>query len=203
MDLKQDEYLTIRKLSKGLYKEKGSKFISLAYPAKTREEVKGILFSLRKEYHDARHHSYAYRLGTTEDNYRINDDGEPSGTAGKPIFGQIQSFQLRDILVVVVRYFGGTKLGVSGLITAYKNASKDALLQSDIIRCTVNIDICLSFEYPDLDHIMRLIKERGPSIENQNFDLQCSMKLSIRQSLSDTFLASLNKIPSVRIVSCE
>ena len=138
MDLKQDEYLTIVKSSEGLYKEKGSKFIALAFPVKTEEELKAIQLRLRKEYHDARHHCYAYRIGTSNMVYRTNDDGEPSGTAGKPIYGQIQSFQLTNILVVVIRYFGGTKLGVPGLIRAYKTATQDVFQNADIKLKTIS-----------------------------------------------------------------
>ena len=203
MDLKQDEYLTIVKSSEGLYKEKGSKFIALAFPVKTEEELKAIQLRLRKEYHDARHHCYAYRIGTSNLVYRTNDDGEPSGTAGKPIYGQIQSFQLTNILVVVIRYFGGTKLGVPGLIRAYKTATQDVFQNADIKLKTINNIISFEFEYPDLNQVMRIIKEDKPSILEQVFEMQCVMKLSIRQSLAAQLSGRLNKIKSLNNLICE
>lgn len=176
-----DTYKTITKASTGLYKEKGSKFIAIACTVQSEEDVKEKLEELKKEYHNARHHCYAYQLGFDKSAYRINDDGEPSGTAGKPIFGQINSFELTNILIVVVRYFGGTKLGVSGLIRAYKTAAKDALENSKIITKTVNEIYELKFEYPLMNDIMRILKEENLEQFDQNFELSCSLKFSVRK----------------------
>ena len=203
MNLEKDEYLTISREGKGLYKEKGSKFIAVVFHVRSEEEVKSHLLSLRKEYHDARHHSYAYRIDPANSRHRINDDGEPSGTAGKPIFGQIQSFELTDILVVVIRYFGGTKLGVSGLIKAYKTASREALSNSVIIKKTINNEITFKFEYSVLNQVMRIIKELEPRITEQLFDLECNMRLRIRETMTNQLVSRLSKIKSVEIIRQE
>ena len=143
----EDTYYTISAPSEGLFKDRGSRFIALAYPVTTEKEIKEIQVSLRKKYHDARHHCYAYRLGYDKSVYRVNDDGEPSGTAGKPIFGQIQSKDLTNIFIVVIRYFGGTLLGVSGLINAYRSAAADAIEHAQIIQKTIMDLYEISFEY--------------------------------------------------------
>ncbi len=195
----EDTYHTITSPSKGLYKEKGSKFIALAFPVMTEEEVKDILDQLRKEYHDARHHCYAYVLGFDKSAHRYNDDGEPSGTAGRPIFGQIQSKDLTNILVVVVRYFGGTKLGVSGLITAYKSATRYALETTDIISLTVNDVYRLSFEYPLMNEVMRVVKDEALEIVDQDFQLSCKLSFSVRKNSSNKVYERFNKIHGVKI----
>ncbi len=193
-----DNYLTIAKTSEGLYKEKGSKFIAYAYPVSTEEEIKQLITDLKKEYYDARHHCYAYMLGADKKNYRANDDGEPSSTAGKPILGQILSNNITNILIVVIRYFGGTKLGVSGLITAYKTAAADAIANAEIIEKTVNDIYNIHFDYLVMNDIMKIIKEEQPLQITQNFNLTCTITLSIRQSDVERIIEKMNKIDSVK-----
>lgn len=180
-----DTYKTITQTSSGLYKEKGSKFIALAYPVTHEDEVKEILAELKKEYYNARHHCYAYVIGPDKSAWRVNDDGEPSGTGGRPIHGQIQSFDLTNILIVVVRYFGGTKLGVSGLINAYKAAAKDALSQAEIIEKTVNEVYKLEFPYEEMNDVMRIIKEENIDILHNQYDEACIITYSIRKNDAD------------------
>lgn len=177
----EDFYKTIAVPVEGLYKEKGSKFISFAYPVQTEEQIKGIVAELKDKFYDARHHCYAWMLGTGKKNFRANDDGEPSSTAGRPILGQIQSNDLTNILIVVVRYFGGTKLGVSGLIHAYREAAADALNHAEIIEKTVDEQFRICFSYLVLNDVMKIIKEENPDVLERNFELQCEMLLSIRQ----------------------
>lgn len=196
MSITSDAYYTIQQSSQGFYKEKGSKFIALAFPVKTEEEIKEVQQNLRKEYHDARHHCYAYVIGFNGEVWRANDDGEPSSTAGKPIHGQILSRNLTNTLVVVIRYFGGTKLGVSGLINAYKTAASEALDSAEIVKRTVNDIYRLSFDYEDTNHIMRLVKDDGINILEQNFGAACDMLLAIRQGLVEQVLDKVEKIDS-------
>ena len=177
----EDLYKTIAVPAEGLYKEKGSKFISFAYPVQTEEQIKGIVAELKDKFYDARHHCYAWMLGADKKNFRANDDGEPSSTAGRPILGQIQSNDLTNILIVVVRYFGGTKLGVSGLIHAYREAAADALNHAEIIEKTVDEQLRICFSYLVLNDVMKIIKEETPDVLERNFELQCEMLLSIRQ----------------------
>ena len=198
-----DEYKTIAKTSEGLYKEKGSKFIALAYPVYSEEEVKSILQGLRKEYYDARHHCYSYRLGPEKLKYRINDDGEPSGSAGKPIHGQLLSFDLTDILIVVIRYFGGTKLGVAGLINAYRTSAREAIESNRIIVKTVQIAIKINFDYIQLNDVMKIIKELSPKIHSQEFEMDCNMHLSIRENDSEELLARLLKVKNLKVLESE
>ncbi len=180
-----DTYKTITQTSSGIYKEKGSKFIALAYPVTNEDEIKEILADLKKEYYNARHHCYAYVLNPDKSAWRVNDDGEPSGTGGRPIHGQIQSFDLTNILIVVVRYFGGTKLGVSGLINAYKSAAKDALSQAKIIEKTVNEVYKLEFPYEEMNDVMRIIKEEDLQILDNHYDEACIITYSIRKNEAD------------------
>ncbi len=196
MEQKPDTYQTIENKSQGLYKEKGSKFISLAFPVRTEEEVKEILLELRKTYHDARHHCYAYVLGFEGESWRANDDGEPSSTAGKPIHGQILSRGLTNTLVVVIRYFGGTKLGVSGLINAYKLAASDALDNANIVTLTVKNIYTIGFAYQMMNDIMKMIKDEDLSIMDQHFDTSCSITIGVRQSKADLILEKIDKIDS-------
>ena len=177
-----DLYHTIAAPAEGLYKEKGSKFLAFAYPVRTVEEVKGHLDRLRKQYFDARHHCYAYILGADKAVYRANDDGEPSGTGGRPIHGQLLSFDVTDTLVVVVRYFGGVLLGASGLANAYKAATRDALQQATIIEKTVDVLYRLRFEYPLMNDVMRIMKEQGLQPRNQQFEMDCQIDVSVRRS---------------------
>lgn len=179
MDL--DSYLTIRNSSEGLYKEKGSRFIAFVYPIEAADEVKEIVQSLRKKYHDARHICYAYILGADSSEYRVNDDGEPSGTAGKPIHGVLLSNNLTNVLIVVVRYFGGVKLGTSGLITAYRDAAMDAINHAEIINKTVQVYYFISFQYTAMNAVMSLLKEKDCEITKQLFDNDCMIEFSVRK----------------------
>ncbi len=195
----EDTYKTIKNQAEGLYKEKGSKFISHAYNCKNEEEIKEHLSNLRNTYHDARHHCFAWMLGANKDAYRINDDGEPSGTAGRPILGQIRSNDLTDILIVVVRYFGGTKLGVSGLINAYKNAAADALNNAEIIEMTLVEIYGLSFKYAAMNDIMTIMKEPEINIINTNFELECNLVFSVRRNSAEAYLKRIRRLPEVKI----
>jgi uncharacterized YigZ family protein len=177
-----DTYKTIEKPGEGYFKDKGSKFISYAFPVQTEDEIKEHLVQLRKEHHSARHHCYAWRLGTEEITYRANDDGEPSSTAGKPILGQLQSFGVTNILIVVVRYFGGTLLGVSGLINAYKSAAASVLNQTQIITKTIERHYRLHFNYPALNDVMNIIKQENYSILKTDFALDCKLDFSVKKS---------------------
>jgi uncharacterized YigZ family protein len=192
-----DTYQTIEKPSQGVFKEKGSKFLAYAYPVSNEEEIKQIIKNICEKFFDARHHCYAWSLGADRTSYRINDDGEPSGTAGRPIFGQIQSNNLTNILIVVVRYFGGTLLGVSGLINAYKNAAADALVNASVITCTVNDMYSLKFNYPAMNGVMKILKDENIEQSGQDFDIDCSLIISIRKANVDKVLQKLTKISSV------
>lgn len=196
MQIVEDTYKTVSGKSEGIYKEKGSKFIALAYPVTSEDEVKVILASLRKEYHDARHHCYSYIIGFKGEHWRANDDGEPSGTAGRPIHGQIQSFNLTNTLIVVIRYFGGTKLGVSGLINAYKTSAADALNNAQIIVNTVKDIYKITFGYLAMNDIMKLVKEENLGLMEQNFDTSCFITVGIRQSRTESVLGKIEKIDS-------
>lgn len=179
-----DTYKTIASPSEGLYKEKGSKFLAFAYPVRTIEEVKTHLEQLRKDYFDARHHCYAYCLGPDKAVWRANDDGEPSGTGGRPIYGQLLSADLTDTLIVVVRYFGGILLGASGLANAYKTAARDAIANATVVEKTVDICYQLHFEYALMNDVMRIIKDFGLVPQNQDFGLDCKLQVSVRRSQS-------------------
>jgi uncharacterized YigZ family protein len=195
-----DSYKTIEGESHGLYREKGSKFIAIAFPVSDTEQVKEITERLKKEYHDARHHCYAYMLGAERKTWRVNDDGEPSGTAGKPILGQINSNELTDILIVVIRYFGGTLLGVSGLINAYRSAAADSIANGVIITQRLTCSVTVGFPFIVLNDIMKIIKENHEIQQiSQNFDNDCSVTLSLPLSLEKTITARLLKIPGVRL----
>ena len=190
----EDSYRTIKELSEGYYSEKRSRFISYAIPVRTIDEVKAEVARLRKEYYDARHVCWAYMLGADRKTFRANDDGEPSSTAGKPILGQINSNELTDILVVVIRYFGGIELGTSGLIVAYRTAASEAIASATIEERTVDEDITVVFEYPYLNSIMRIVKEDSPAIIAQKFDMDCEMTLRIRKSEADRLRNRLQKV---------
>lgn len=178
----KDSYLTIAAPAEAIYKERSSKFLTYAYPVESEEEIKILLDALRKEYYDATHHCYAYRLGPQGDLFRANDDGEPSGTAGKPILGQIHSKELTNVLVIVVRYFGGVKLGTSGLIVAYRAAAAEALDAVEHVEKTINGEIVLKFSYPLLNEVLRIVKEEEPKVVEQIFDNDCMVRLSMRLS---------------------
>ena len=195
----KDSYLTIAEPSEAIYKERSSKFLTYAYPVESEEEIKELLDALRKEYYDATHHCYAYRLGPQGETFRANDDGEPSGTAGKPILGQLLSADLTNCLVVVVRYFGGTKLGVSGLIQAYKESTAEVIAVSKIIEKTVDRVLNVDFSYISMNGVMRIIKEEQPVIEEQIFDNLCSMRLAMRLSKADILLGRLRKVEGATV----
>ena len=196
----KDTFLTLSTISKGLYKEKGSKFLAFAIPVSGLEEIKEILAEKRKEFHDARHVCFAYILGNEGNDTRANDDGEPSGTAGRPILGILQSNHLTNVLVIVVRYFGGTKLGTSGLINAYREAAADAISNNAIIEKTIDETVTVQFEYPFLNDVMRIVKEEGPAILEQHFDTNCFLTLRIRQCDFPVLLSRLEKVESISIV---
>ncbi len=190
----EDTYKTITGRSEGYYTEKRSKFISYAIPVRTADEAKAEVARLRKEYYDARHVCWAYMLGADRKTFRANDDGEPSSTAGKPILGQINSNGLTDILVVVIRYFGGIELGTSGLIVAYRTAASEAIGAATIEERTVDEDITVVFEYPYLNSIMRIVKEDSPAVIAQKFDMDCEMTLRIRKSEAERLRNRLQKV---------
>ncbi len=194
-----DTYRTIKQLSEGYYSEKRSRFISYAIPVTTAEEVKTHVDAYRKQYYDARHVCWAYMLGAERLTYRSNDDGEPSSTAGKPILGQINSNELTDLLIVVIRYFGGIELGTSGLITAYRTAAAEAIAAADIEERTVDEEISITFEYPFLNGVMRIVKEDNPIVVAQQFELDCEMTLRIRKGEAERLKHRLLKVDTLRI----
>ena len=193
------QYKTIAAPSEGIYKEKGSKFIAFAFPVFSEEDFKDKLQELKKEYHDARHHCYAYKLGLDENHYRMNDDGEPNNTAGKPIFGQIQSFELTNIAIIVVRYFGGTKLGVGGLITAYKEAAKDALNNANVVNRTVDDFFEINFGYEIMSDLMNFIKKNNLEVISQVLEEKGVIQFRIRQSEAQTIINQLEKIKGLKV----
>jgi len=193
-----DTFQTIRILSEGLYKEKGSKFLSFAHPVESVTEVKSILEQYRKTYYDARHVCFAYALGPEASETRCSDDGEPSGTAGRPILGQIQSFGLTNVLIVVIRYFGGILLGTGGLVVAYKAAAADALQSATILEKTVDVEFSIHFEFPFMNDVMKLVKNLDAQILSQNYDMDCNMKLRIRKRDAERLESALGKIETLR-----
>lgn len=194
-----DTYRTLAAPAEGIYKEKGSKFLAFTYPVRTVDEVKAHLDALRKQYFDARHHCYAYILGPGKDAWRANDDGEPSGTGGRPIHGQLLSADLTDTLIVVVRYFGGILLGASGLANAYKTAARDAIDHATIVERTIDVHYRLRFEYVLMNDVMRIIKDFDLKPENQQFDLDCTLELSVRQSLAVRLYDAVANLRAVTI----
>ena len=193
----KDTYTSIASLSRGLYKDQGSRFISFAYPVETESQVKELVDALKKEYHDARHHCYAYRLGLDGSRFRMNDDGEPSSTAGRPILSQIDSAGLSDVLVVVVRYFGGIKLGVPGLIKAYKTATQDALGRAEKIEKTAAVSYHIEFEYLNMESVMRTLKDMDIPQSGQSFGQSCSMDIRVRLSQEEDLKKRLVKYLSL------
>ena len=189
-----DGYKTIATTSEGYYTEKRSKFLAFAHPVKTVDEVKELLAGYRKKYYDARHVCYAYMLGAERTEFRANDDGEPSSTAGKPILGQINSNELTDILIVVVRYYGGVNLGTSGLIVAYREAAADALAHATIETRQVEELVKYSFAYPQMNDVMRIVKDMNPHIVSQTYDNTCDIVLSIRKSEAEELRNRLAKL---------
>ena len=194
-----DSYKSIAAPSEGLFKDNGSRFIARAYPVETEEEVKEIVASLKKEFYDARHHVYAYRLGYKGDRFRANDDGEPSGSSGRPVLGQIDSNGLSDILVVVIRYFGGIKLGIPGLIRAYKTSTADAIANAEIVEKIASRMYRVSFGYMGMNSVMKVFKDMGLEHKNQKFDMECSIDTSVRLSQVDTFLERMGDVEGCNI----
>lgn len=201
--MEADEYRTIAAPSEAIYTEKRSKFIAIALPVRTVEEVKMRLEEYQKKYYDARHVCYAYMLGHERKDFRANDNGEPSGTAGKPILGQINSNELTDVLVIVARYFGGIKLGTSGLIVAYRTAAAEALAAAAFVERTVDDEVEVLFEYPFMNDVMRVVKEEEPTIVSQTYDMDCMMRLRIRRLSMPRLRARLEKVETLRFVDEE
>jgi uncharacterized YigZ family protein len=189
----EDTYLTLEAAAEAASRERSSKFLAYAYPVRTEEEIREYLDALRKRHFDATHHCYAWRLGPRGERYRTNDDGEPSGTAGKPILGQLLSAEVTDCLIVVVRYFGGTKLGVPGLIAAYREAAAEALAAATVVERTVDREIRVDFPYMAMNDVMRAIKECRPTVRAQRFDNLCTMELTIRESRAEELEERLKK----------
>lgn len=193
-----DTYKTISGISESVFTEKRSKFIAIAIPVRSIAEIKNLLEQYQKKYYDARHVCYAYMLGPERKDFRANDNGEPSGTAGKPILGQINSHELTDVLVIVVRYFGGIKLGTSGLIVAYRTAASQALAEATVIEKTVDDEVTVAFEYPFMNDVMRIVKEESPEIMEQSYDMDCIMTLRIRKSQMPRLRSRLEKVETLR-----
>ena len=189
-----DTYLTIQDKSEGIYTEKRSKFLAFAHPVETIDEIKDLLTDYKKKYYDARHVCYAYMLGPERTDFRANDDGEPSSTAGKPILGQINSRELTNILVVVIRYFGGVKLGISGLIVAYREAAAEALSAAAVIEKMIEETVTFTFPYVMMNSVMRVVKELNPRIVEQKYDETCIITLAIKRSMAPILEERLNKL---------
>ncbi|MFK8058898.1 MAG: YigZ family protein [Polaribacter sp.] len=197
----KDTYKTIEKPSKEtLFKEKGSKFFGYAFPVLSEEDVKTCLEELKKKHHSARHFCYAYQLGIEKIRFRANDDGEPNNSAGLPIYGQIQSFNVTNILIVSVRYFGGTKLGVGGLISAYKTSAQLTLEASDILEKTINIQYKLTFNYDLMNAVQRIIKEKNIEIINQKLEMYCEYVISVRKNDADAIFEIFENLYKVEVV---
>ena len=195
-----DTFKTIYSATEGLFKDKGSKFISFAIPNDNTNAIKEVLNEYKKKYFDARHVCYAYMLGHERTTFRANDDGEPSGTAGRTILGQINSYQLTNVLIIVVRYFGGILLGTGGLVNAYKHAAADALEQADILEKTVDSTLNIEFDYILMNDVMRVIKELSPTILSQNFENDCCMLISIRNQNFNALQTKLSEIIGLKIL---
>jgi Uncharacterized conserved protein len=192
--MNSDIFKTITSISHGIYKEKGSRFVSVAIPISGQKEIKPIIDKIKKEHHEARHHCYAYMIGHERNIWRVNDDGEPSGTAGRPILGQINSFGLTNIIIVVSRYFGGTLLGVSGLINAYRSAAESALRNAEMTEKTVNEYYEISYPYISMNDVMKILKEENIGQSEQSFDIECRILLNFRVSSKEIVLNRLSRI---------
>ena len=198
LSMRSDTYLTIKAFSQGLFKEKGSRFIALAYPVSTQEEIKSILENIRKEHHAARHHCFAWVLGQSRQMHRVSDDGEPSGSAGKHILGQINASELTNILIVVVRYFGGKLLGISGLINAYRSAAESAINNSEITEHFIRDYFELIFPYSSVNDVMKIIKDEEIKQSHHKFELECSMTINFRTSARERILNALSRIEGLK-----
>lgn len=199
--LDQDAFLTVSQKSAGLYKDKGSKFLYFSFPVETEDEIKTELARLRKIYFDATHHCYAWVLGPKGSQYRANDDGEPNHSAGDPILGQIRSHQLTNVLIVVVRYFGGTKLGVSGLVQAYKTSAAMAIEENEIIEKRVMEELLIQFGYPKMNEVMKIVKAENLNIKSQELGLDCRLRLELRTGILDQVTEKLKDIEGLIIKS--
>ena len=196
-----DTYKTIESAAEGLYKEKGSKFLAYAFPVTNELQIKEIVAKLKKEHHSARHHCFAWRLGSDNQTFRINDDGEPSGTAGRPIFGQIQHHGLTNLLVVVVRYFGGILLGTSGLINAYNQAASNVLTNAAVVEKIIETKIEVNFDYLAMNEFMMVLKEFQLEMKESHFDLSCKAKVMVRKQLTEAVIGKLEKINLLTILN--
>jgi len=196
--MKSDSYKTIISSSQGIYKEKGSRFFSLAIPVSNQEEIKPIIDKIKKEHHEAKHHCYAYMIGQERIIWRVNDDGEPSGTAGKPILGRINSFGLTNIIIVVSRYFGGTLLGVNGLINAYRTSASTALQNADIVEKTLQEYYEITCPYISMNEVMKIIKEENIGKSDQSFGLECRIKVYFRASAKEEILNRISRIGGLK-----
>jgi uncharacterized YigZ family protein len=196
--MNSDIYKTITSSSQGIYREKGSRFVSIAVPVTGLDEIKAIIDKTKREHHEARHHCYAYMVGHERVIWRVNDDGEPSGTAGKPILGQINSFCLTNILIIVSRYFGGTLLGVSGLINAYRSAALSAIQNAEITIMTINEYYEVTYPFTSMNDVMRILKEENIGQSEQSFDLECRILLSFRLSVKEKVLNRLTRIVGLK-----
>ncbi|PTM06466.1 MAG: YigZ family protein [Bacteroidetes bacterium] len=199
-----DTYKTITKPSKEvLFKDKNSKFFGYAFPVNSEDDVKSWIEALKKKHHSARHWCYAYQIGTEDFVYRANDDGEPNNSAGMPIYGQIQSFEVTNILIIVVRYFGGIKLGVGGLINAYKTSAQLALENSKIIKKTINVNFVIKFDYKNMNKVMRIIKEKQLNVTNQKLELSCQIFISVRKSESQDIFEVFQNLFKIEITALD
>ena len=193
-----DTYRTIKSPAEGLYKEKGSRFVSYAFPVSEQKEIKPIIDKIKKENHEARHHCFAYMIGFERTNYRVSDDGEPSGTAGKPILGQINFFGVTNILIVVSRYFGGTLLGVSGLINAYRSAAASAINNAELTEMTLREYYEIIYPYTSMNDVMKILKEENIGQSEQIFDLECRIRINFRVSLRENIISRLSRIEGLK-----
>jgi uncharacterized YigZ family protein len=198
--MESDSYLTIKSVSEGVYKEKGSRFLACAFPVSDIDEIRPIIEKIRKERHEARHHCFAYMIGKDRTIWRVNDDGEPSGTAGRPILGQINSSGLTNILIVVSRYFGGTLLGVSGLINAYRSAAASAIENAEIEECAVKNHFEITFPYSSMNDVMKILKEEEISQSDQVIDLECKIAISFRASSEQAIKKRLDRIKGLKYI---
>ncbi len=204
LEIEKDTYKTILKPSEEiLFKEKGSKFFGYAFPVFSEEDIKENIESLKKQHHSARHFCYAWQLGKSYEHYRANDDGEPSNSAGMPIYGQLQSFDITNVLVVIVRYFGGTKLGVGGLIQAYKTTAQLALETCKIVEKTIDQNFLLKFEYPEMNIVMRIIKDEDIHLVNQKMELTCELEIAVRKKEADRIFEMFENTYKVTIKRIE
>ncbi len=199
--MKNTGYQTIKTDSRGYFKDRGSKFLAFAFPAANENDINNKLDNLRREYHDARHHCYAWRLGAEKDQFRANDDGEPSGTAGRPILGQIEKHDLTNILIIVIRYFGGTLLGTGGLINAYRSAAADAIERSVIVTKTVDQIISVSFPYESMNNVMKIVKDERAEQIDQNFGTDCNLLIRVPVAHSNRVLKRLSLLK--KVAACE